>query len=243
MANYYYRKSKNFHLRKKSLRILSILIFLGGIIALLYVFFPLISWQLYFAPAFATQDIQTPIPKTTVVAPSSLGSLFAGAAERFSGIDYTNAQNWFTAPKLPKGTPRVSYYTLTIPAIKITNAVVSTMDNDLASHLVHYNGTAIPPENGTAVIFGHSTLPQLFNEKDYKTIFAHAYKLKIGDEIFVDMKGVVYKYRIFATTVVDPTDESVFQQHADNAYLTLVTCTPPGTTWKRLLIKSRLEKI
>ena len=26
-----------------------------------------------------------------------------------------------------------------------------------------------------------------------------------------------------------------------DSYLTLVTCTPPGTTWKRLIIKAKLE--
>lgn len=243
MASYFYKKSKKPLFRKKSLRIVSILVFLGGIATLLYVLFPLLSWQFYFAPVFAVQDVAAPIPKTTIVSSSSLSSLLSGAAQSISGIDYTNAQNWFSVSRLPKGTPPVPSYVISLPSLKISRALVSTMDNDLGIHLVHYSGTTLPPENGTAVIFGHSTLPQLFNEKDYKTIFANAYKLKIGDEIIVDISGVIYTYRIFATTVVDPTDESVFEQHADDAYLTLVTCTPPGTTWKRLLIKSRLEKI
>lgn len=242
MTSYYYKKGKKTH-AKKVARIASILIFLGGIAILLYVLFPVMSWQLYFAPVFAAQNITAPIPKTTIVSASSLQSLLTGAANNFWGVDYTNATNWFPGYKMPKGTPRVSSYLLSIPSLKIVNATVSTMDNDLAVHLVHYSGTAIPPENGTAVIFGHSTLPQLFNEKDYKTIFANLYKLKIGEEVQITVAGIIYKYRIFATTVVDPTDESVFEQHADSAYLILVTCTPPGTTWKRLLIKAKLEKI
>ena len=93
------------------------------------------------------------------------------------------------------------------------------------------------------MIFGHSTLPQLFNAKDYKTIFANAYKLKNGDIIYATVKGVKYSYKIFKTIVVDPSDTSALEQDYDNSYLTLVTCTPPGTTWKRLVIKSRLERI
>lgn len=243
MANYYYKKAKKTYKAKKTAKLASILLFLAGTATLLYVSFPLLSWQLYFASVFAAQDVAAPIPKTTIVSPSSLQGLLNGAADSFRGVDYTNAQNWFPGYKLIKGIARVSSYTVSISALKITSAVVSTEDNDLAAHLVHYSGTAIPPDNGTTVIFGHSTLPQLFNEKDYKTIFANLYKLKVGDEIQITLSGVVYKYRVFATTVVDPTDASVFEQHADNAYLTLVTCTPPGTTWKRLLIKSRLEKI
>jgi len=29
----------------------------------------------------------------------------------------------------------------------------------------------------------------------------------------------------------------------DNSYITLVTCTPPGTTWKRLVIRASLDSI
>jgi len=108
---------------------------------------------------------------------------------------------------------------------------------------VNYGGTAIPPEKGNAVIFGHSTLPQLFNQKDYKTIFATLYKLTVGDVIQIKVAGVEYYYKIFSITVVDPSDTSVFEQNFSDSFLSLVTCTPPGTTWKRLIIKAKLEKI
>ena len=120
---------------------------------------------------------------------------------------------------------------------------MSTRDNNLAIHLVNYQNTAIPPDNGNAVIFGHSTLPQLFNPNDYKTIFATAYQLRLGDEIYATVNGASFKYRVFNISVVEPTDTSIFEQNYDNSYLTLVTCTPPGTTWKRLIIKAKLEKI
>ena len=121
--------------------------------------------------------------------------------------------------------------------------MVSTVDTDVGKHLVNYEGTSILGDKGNAVIFGHSTLPQLYNPKDYKTIFANAYKLKIGDNIYGFVNGVSYLYKIYNTTVVDPSDTSIFAQSYNNSYLTLVTCTPPGTVWKRLIIKARLEKI
>ncbi|MCL4353422.1 sortase [Patescibacteria group bacterium] len=123
------------------------------------------------------------------------------------------------------------------------DAVVSTRDYDLDKHLVDYGGTAIPPNAGNAVIFGHSTLPQLFNPKNYRAIFATAYKLNIGDKIFVKAAGITYKYVIDNITVVNPTDTSIFNQNVNGSFITLVTCTPPGTTWKRLVIKAQLKKI
>jgi sortase A len=41
-----------------------------------------------------------------------------------------------------------------------------------------------PGEYGNIVIFGHSTLPQLYNPKDYKTIFTYLPSLEKKDHIF-----------------------------------------------------------
>lgn len=218
-----------------------------GLLLAVYIFFPLISWQIYFRPVFASQNITTPIPKALVVNSSLIVSLINQAQNVIDGVDFTNAENWFPSINISKlgqkGIPKVPFYTLSIPKIQIDNAFVSTVDNNVGIHLVNYQGTSIPGDLGNAVIFGHSTLPQLFDTKDYKTIFANLYKLKNGDEIYTLVKGVSYLYKIFSITVVDPSDTSAFYQNFDNSYLTLVTCTPPGTVWKRLIIKASLEKI
>ncbi len=243
MGKYYYKKADRFF-RKKILRLFSLLILFIGIVIVSYIFYPLLSWQIYFAPALASSTILTPIPKSTIVNSSEIGSLISQAGNLLSGVDYTNAQNWFPGfNPTTAGQPKISSYTISIPKLKINNAQVSTRDNNLVIHLVNYQGTAVPPDNGNAVIFGHSTLPQLFNPQDYKTIFATAYQLKIGDEIYANVNRVSFKYRVFNITVVEPTDTSFFEQNYDNPYLTLVTCTPPGTIWKRLIIKAKLEKI
>lgn len=239
MTKYYYKKNK---VNKKRLfRIISLGITIVGCIAILYVFFPLVSWQIYFAHVFADNNIATPIPKNTIVSPNSLQTLLSTSVAQLSGIDYTNAQNWFPNFDLPKGSqPAIPSYTLSIPILGIKNAVVTTTDYDLAIHLVNYPGTSIPAQTGNAVIFGHSTLPQLFNPTDYKTIFATLYRLKVEDKILANVSGVSYTYAIYSITVVDASETSFFTQQYDNSYLTLVTCTPPGTTWKRLIIKGRL---
>lgn len=241
MTNYYYQKSPALSL-KNTVRIFSVLMFVIGIFILSYVLLPFISWQVYFAPVFASSDMQAPIPKTTIVNSDTIGSLVSGATSGF-GRDYANAENWFPTVKLKNGQSKVPSYKLSIPALGIDNAFVSTTDYDLDKHLVHYGSTPVPSDNGNTIIFGHSTLPQLFNKNDYKTIFANVYTLKLGDKIIVEVNGVSYKYKIFSQVVVNPTDTSVFSQNYDNSYITLVTCTPPGTTWKRLITKAQLEKI
>src|ERR1035437_1649916 len=241
MGKYYYNKAGK--KLKKTARLLSLLIVIMGISIAGYVFFPLISWQIYFAPVFASQDIAVPIPQINLVNSDTIGSLLSQASNNISGADYANAQNWFPNFKLQKGKPKIDTYTMSIPKLNIKDAVVSAVDNDLSIHLVNLGGTALPPDKGNAVIFGHSTLPQLFDPKNYKTIFANAYELKVGDELFTNVTGVIYKYRIYNITVVNPEDTSVLEQDYSDSFLTLVPCTPPGTIWKRLIIRSRLEAI
>lgn len=236
MTKYYYRKTtrKPF---KKWLRALSLGIILLGFIIVLYILSPLVLWQIYFVPTFASQNITSPIPNKDIASPESNDSK--------TFIDYTDAKNWFPNfnHSLALGKPKVSSYVLSIPKIRIQDAYVSTTDMNLGKHLVNYQGTSIPGDLGNAVIFGHSTLPQLYNSKDYKTIFANAYRLEIGDSIYSVVSGVTYLYKIYNISIVDPDDLSAFTQNYDNSYLTLVTCTPPGTLWKRLVIKARLSKI
>ncbi len=244
MDNLPKKKSVKQITNKKILKSLSLLMLLAGGLIVLYVFFPLLSWQFYFASTFDSQDIAIPIPKTTVVASNNLGNLITDAANSFSGIDYTNANNWFPNYKFQKGgSVRMQFYSISIPKLNIKNAIVSTNDTDLSKHLVNYFGTSLPPQKGNAVVFGHSTLPQLYEEKDYKTVFTNLYKLSQGDEIIVNSSSSLYKYKVESITVVDPENTTVLEQNYDDSFITLVTCTPPGTIWKRLVVKARIEKV
>jgi len=243
MGKYYYKKAKKIE-KKKILRLIALGFLIIGSSMMIYIFFPLLSWQVYFAPIFSNQNIAAPIPQSTIVSNSTIGSLIEEVSNSLSGIDYNNAQNWFPNLKFQKsGKPKIPTYTISIPKLKLNDINVSTVDNDLAKHLVNYPGTSIPADSGNAVVFGHSTLPQLYNPKDYKTVFTFLYELIPGDEIFANVNNISYKYKVENITVVDPKDTSVLQQNYNDSFLTLVTCTPPGTIWKRLIIKAKLQKI
>ncbi|MBI1982127.1 MAG: hypothetical protein HYS68_00885, partial [Candidatus Levybacteria bacterium] len=120
MAKYYYKKSSRE--RKKTIfRLLGLVISLGGVLILLYVSLPLISWQIYFAPVFASQQLAYPIPKTTIVSENTIQSLITEVTNTLTGVDYTNAQNWFPSYNPPSGkeagNPKVSSYALSIPKL------------------------------------------------------------------------------------------------------------------------------
>lgn len=239
MVKYYKRNPGK---KKNILRVLSLSCVVFGVLVFLYAFFPLISWQIYFAPVFANQEINAPIPKVNIVSGNSIAALLSDASANLTG-NFNDAQNWFPGYSLKTGDAESPIYNISIPKIGIDNAEVSAKDTDLTRHLVNYGGTALPPEKGNAVIFGHSTLPQLYDAKNYKTVFTYLYKLQTGDDIIIKIHDVTYKYKVETVTVVDPTNTSVLEQNYSDSFLTLITCTPPGTIWKRLVIKARLTKI
>lgn len=242
MKRIYYQKARKRNI-KRNLRIAGLLISLSGIMIVVYIFAPLLSFQIMYAPIFDAQKLVSPLSHAVMAAQD--GNPFITSAN--ANVDYTNAQNWFPHYSGLKPTTKTKaptlYYTMSIPKINIKNALVSAVDDDLSLHMINFAGTAVPPQNGTAVVFGHSTLPQLYDPTNYKTILANAHHLGIGDTIIITIGTAIYTYKIFSVTIIDPEDTSVFTQNYDNSYLTLVTCTPPGTILYRLVIKARLEKI
>lgn len=159
--------------------------------------------------------------------------------------DYTQISNWFssdspTSNKIFSNDGKVITYGLSIPKLKIVNAVVTFGSMDLKKSLIQYPQTALPGQLGNTVIFGHSVLPQFFNSKNYLTIFSTLYKLEKGDEIIIDYDKVQYQYIIDEMFEVKPTNLSVLDQRYDQKTLTLITCSPPGTYLRRLVIKASL---
>jgi len=53
----------------------------------------------------------------------------------------------------------------------------------------------------------------------------------------------LYRYQVIGLREVLPDDVSVLQQHYDSEYLSLITCVPPGTYLRRLVIKAKLTRI
>ncbi len=216
---------------------------------------PIISFDLVITPRF--NSLVKPIPDSVLVKTpkSTFGKnrlltnqnnniVIAKDAEGEVNNDYTKASIWF--PKKPaivvKDEETVAYF-LAIPKLKIKEAKVIVGSDDLNKSLIQYGGTAKPGDYGNTVIFGHSVLPYFFNPTNYKTIFSTLPSLSEGDEIFITVEGIKYRYVVEEMHVVGPDDISVLEQRYDDSYLSLVTCVPPGTYERRLWVKARLQKI
>jgi sortase A len=221
-----------------------------GVTAFTSVLYPMVAYQLNYAPSLV---------KSSVISPSSVaeitGDVIAHGAVKpaiakeitptfapemvNTTLDYTNSNTWFNTTKQAALYDPIVYY-LSIPKLRINRATVRNDHTDLKESLIHYPGTAMPGDLGNAVIFGHSVLPQFFNPANYLTIFSTLHTLKPGDEVTLAQDNATYTYRISEMYETEPDDLTPLAQSYGNRYLTIITCTPPGTYLRRLIIKAVL---
>lgn len=216
-----------------------------GALLMFWAYYPIISFEIY-SRLFIAQDVDSPIPKSELATSLSNAQSVLGSYDVFSSNlrDFVQANVWFpTKPQNLVATKiSVRNFALSIPKLNIVDAQVIVGGEDLSKSLVHYLPQSLPGEYGNVAIFGHSTLPQLYNAKDYKTIFTYLPSLEKGDTVFATVDGKEYEYEVYDMFVVKPDKISVLEQKLDDSYLTLITCVPPGTYWNRLVVRAKIKK-
>ncbi len=151
----------------------------------------------------------------------------------------TPYENRISIPSLNVNAPIVEP-TLGVEALQAKDW--GTLEDQIRSTLlqgvVHYPGTAEPGQTGNAFLTGHSS--NVFWElSDYNTVFALLPQLEMGEDILINYKQKEYHYTVTAKREVTPDDVSILKQ-GNEKILTLVTCTPVGTTLKRLVVTAEL---
>jgi len=240
MALYSYIKSKPktrtfLGPRKKFKRSLSLLFSVLGMVLVGNAVVPIVNYQLRYSSKFG--KVLSPL-----IYQQQAGWGGLGAVAKENEPDYTLISSWFEEkPQLKQISPgQTTHYWISIPKLGINRVLVQVGGEDLKRMLIHYSDTALPGQLGNAVIFGHSVLPQFFNPKNYLTIFSTLYRLKESDEILISFDGVSYRYLVESLFEVPAKDVSVLEQRYDGRFLTLVTCSPPGTYLRRLIVRARL---
>jgi sortase A len=134
---------------------------------------------------------------------------------------------------------------LVIPKINVDVPVIYDVGNDYDSQMAAMakgvadfaipGASSRPGQVGNTVLSGHSS-NDLFDTGDYKFIFAQLEKMSAGDTVYVNYQGKRYTYVVTKTEVVKPTDVSKLVYPTSKPILTLITCTPLGTSLNRLLV-------
>ena len=112
--------------------------------------------------------------------------------------------------------------------------VMSAMNNGVAHYRIA-GADAYPGQIGNLVITGHSA-GDVYSSNPYKYIFSGLERLENGDHIYINYNSVRYTYSVTKKEVIEPTNVAALIVNTDKPLLTLVTCTPLGTSKYRLLV-------
>ena len=173
-------------------------------------------------------------------------------SDEFFGVKYMVVED----STVPKGSaeqgsflmPVSKEFGVVIPRIGANAKVVSNVDASdegqyleaLKNGVAHAAGTAYPGQKGNSVLFAHS-VGNFWEVNQWNAVFYLLRELEPGDEVDVFYLRKRHVYTVYDKMIVEPDQVQFLQPEADFAKLTLQTCWPPGTTFKRLLVLAKLR--
>lgn len=167
---------------------------------------------------------------------AELGFIFRQHNSQFSG-DNAQADSQFAEIK-----PVDEDFGIVIPKINVNAAIVQDVDpyssfeyqRQLAKGVAHAAGTALPDEERSMFLFAHAS-GDILMARRYNSVFYLLNKLEAGDQLLIYYRGAPYYYQVLSSKEV-AADAVSYLENNDESDLILMTCTPPGTTWRRLLV-------
>lgn len=144
-------------------------------------------------------------------------------------------------------TPVSKEFGIIIPKINANSQVVADVDpsnydeysRKLLDGIAHARGTVYPGKIGNCYLFSHA-VGNPWDVPRYNAQFWLLSKLEPGDMAFVFYQNKQYDYKVVEKLVVPAEDVSWLNAIYHEPTLTLQTCDPPGTTWRRLIVIAKL---
>jgi sortase A len=179
---------------------------------------------------------------------AGITSIVFGSAFVIQGLEQEQAQNQLAEarldPTMPLGSPArkgapkpgTKLARLRIPAIDVDEVVVEGVgEKQLAVGIGHYPSTPAIGNAGSVAIAGHRT--------GWGDPLLRLNELKPGDKVSLKTATAAITYIVKRKIVVDPEDTWVLDGNpASKAshQLTITTCTPAGTSLRRLIVWAEL---
>lgn len=140
-------------------------------------------------------------------------------------------------------------FSVVIPKIGANAKVIADVDpkdsrvyqQALTQGVAHAKGTALPDQPGNTFLFAHSS-DSILNANTYNAVFYLLNKLEPDDMFYIAYKEKLYNYRVVKKQLVSPTEINYYDKSVADAdqTATLMTCWPPATTLKRLVVVGEL---
>jgi sortase A len=160
-------------------------------------------------------------------------------------IRYAKRQKTFAPPEeiIPVNTS----FGIIIPKIGANAHVIANVNpydareyqQALTRGVAHARGSSLPNTSGNVFLFSHSSV-DFYLASQYNSIFYLIDKLEKGDEIDIYYQDTQYSYRVTDKKIINPTEISYLTHARPDKTLTLMTCWPPGTSFRRLIVLASL---
>lgn len=221
------------------IRFLGYLIFFGGLLSIVFVFGPIFQaeagyrWNKIFGIQKTLSNEVSPQPTGQTqnnTQPVDNNNSFANLHAAENTIIPVSTDYGIVIEKIEANAK-------IIPGVNPANEkdYVQALTKGVAEAL----GSTKPGEKGNLYLFSHST-DAPWNIIRYNAIFYLLNKLEAGDRVVIFYLGRRYDYIVFDKNIVEPSDVSYLTNRYDAPVLTLQTCDPPGTLFKRLVVRARL---
>lgn len=144
--------------------------------------------------------------------------------------------------------PANTDFSIVIPKINANAKIIPGVDpfnskiyqQALTQGVAQASTSDTPDKSGNVFIFAHSA-GNWYQANQYNAVFYLLNKLKPSDKIFVYFKNKKYSYSVTEIKTVDSKQSDYLNRNFGANQLTLMTCWPPGTTLKRLLVIAKLQ--
>lgn len=133
--------------------------------------------------------------------------------------------------------PKIGANSKIVPNVDPYNSYVYQVA--LTKGVAQAKGTSVPIENGNMFLFSHSSA-NILEAGRYNSIFYLLSKLEEKDDVFIYYKDKRYKYVVTGKKIVDAKDVSYLTKKTSKKLLTLMTCWPAGTSYKRLIVEAEI---
>jgi LPXTG-site transpeptidase (sortase) family protein len=144
--------------------------------------------------------------------------------------------------------PVNNQFAIVIPKINVNSSVVENVSpfnseeyqTALTKGVAHSITSAVPGKGQNVFIFAHSA-GNFYYANRFNAIFYLIHKLDLNDNIYIIYKGKKHHYQVKKKIIVDSKrTDYLYPQFSNNESLTLMTCWPPGTTLKRLIVVANI---
>lgn len=138
-------------------------------------------------------------------------------------------------------------FSILIPKIGASGRVMADVDPynqeiytaALKEGIAHAQGSAIPGAKGNSFLFAHSAMG-FYDLVSQNVNFYLLNKLSEGDKVYVLYDGEILRYEVEETKLVnrDEVEYLASDPNSESETLTLMTCWPAGTDYKRLIVRA-----